>query len=103
MSHKIELKEEVYDILTKHCVETYKKNEMIPADILLNELMSYPEIPIHYPYHHFIMPAVLLTLSRQLKTTLPKKIYLQCLTVQNRVPKMFSVVFVVFMAPVVLR
>lgn len=63
MSHKIELKEEVYDILTKHCIETYKKNEMIPADKLLDELMGYPEIPIHYPYHHFIMPAVLLTLA----------------------------------------
>ena len=62
MAHTIELKDEVYDLLRQHCKRTLAAGQMMPVDQLLEELMDYPEIPMHYPYHHFILPAALLTL-----------------------------------------
>lgn len=63
MAAKIELKDEVYQMLKEHCLNVLKEGRRPHVDELLNEMMSYPEIPMHYPYHHFIMPAALLTLA----------------------------------------
>lgn len=61
--HKIELKPEVFSTLEQHCLQTLKTKSTMPVDKLIQQMMDYPEIPIHYPYHHFIMPAALLTLA----------------------------------------
>ena len=60
---KIELKEEVYQMLKEHCLEVHAAKRSLTVDELLVEMMRHPEIPMHYPYHHFIMPAALLTLA----------------------------------------
>lgn len=61
--HKIELKTEVFLTLEQHCLQTLKNKVTMPVDKLMEQMMDYPEIPMHYPYHHFIMPAALLTLA----------------------------------------
>lgn len=61
--HKIELKSEVFFSLEEHCLQTLKNKNTLPVDKLMEQMMDYPEIPMHYPYHHFIMPAALLTLA----------------------------------------
>ena len=61
--HKIELKSEVFFTLEEHCLQTLKNKNTMPVDKLMEQMMDYPEIPMHYPYHHFIMPAALLTLA----------------------------------------
>lgn len=61
MAHTMELKEEVFEMLKEHCLKVLDENEVKAVDRIMVELMDYPEIPMHYPYHHFIMPAALLT------------------------------------------
>lgn len=60
MAHQIILKEEVYQKIKEKCLSFYgEKRKDIFA--MQQEIMDFPEIPMHYPYHHFILPAVLLT------------------------------------------
>lgn len=62
-AHEIVLKEEVFEALKQHCLEVHAAHRQMNVDELLMELMDNPDVPIHYPYHHFIMPAALLTLA----------------------------------------
>ena len=61
--HKIELKPEVFLTLKKHCLQTFQSKTIMPVDKLMEQMMDYKEIPMHFPYHHFILPAALLTLT----------------------------------------
>lgn len=63
MAHVIELKDEVYEMLMQHCLKRLSEGREMSVDKLMEEMMDYPEIPMHFPYHHFIMPAALLTLA----------------------------------------
>ncbi|MCI1328668.1 MAG: DUF5714 domain-containing protein [Lachnospiraceae bacterium] len=63
MAYTINLDPAVYEKLRNHCVETRKAGRSLTADEMINELMDFEEIPMHHPYHHFIMPAALLTLA----------------------------------------
>lgn len=60
MSHEVELEDSVYEMIIRHCMDFYERGRI---DIIgmQQEIMDLPEIPMHYPYHHFIVPAVLLT------------------------------------------
>lgn len=60
MAHQVVLKEEVYQEIIDKCLSFYEERR---RDIfgMQQEIMDLPAIPMHYPYHHFIMPAVLLT------------------------------------------
>lgn len=60
MSHEVELNESVFGYIKDQCLRFYEAG---CTDIfrMQQEIMDYPEIPMHYPYHHFIVPAVLLT------------------------------------------
>lgn len=60
---KIELKQEMYDLITETCLDIYGQKTMLPVDQALMRLMDLPGIPMHYPYHHYIMPAAFLTLT----------------------------------------
>ena len=67
MAHNIVLKEEVYQLITEKCLQFYREGR---RDIfgMQQEVMDLPEIPMHYPYHHYIVPAVvaaLLTMTWQ--------------------------------------
>lgn len=68
MAHVITLADSVYEMLKNHCLNVEKD---MTVDELLMEMMDYPEIPIHFPYHHFIMPAALLTLAAR-EDNIPK-------------------------------
>lgn len=61
--HKIELKQEIFDAITETCVQMYRSGEAMTADQALMRLMDLPGIPMHYPYHHYILPAAFLTLA----------------------------------------
>ncbi|MGN0658522.1 MAG: DUF5714 domain-containing protein [Emergencia sp.] len=60
---KIELKQEILDSIMEECLQLYREGKMVPVDQALMRLMDLPGIPMHYPYHHYIMPAALLTLA----------------------------------------
>ncbi len=60
MAYANQLEDRVFILLKEHCLKIRKA---MPVDELMIEMMDYPDIPIHYPYHHFIMPAALLTLA----------------------------------------
>lgn len=50
-----------YQYIKEACLKAFKENEVIaPAD-LATALMRHPEMPMHYPFHHFLVPAVMLT------------------------------------------
>lgn len=52
---------EVYDILLAKCLEMYISKESLNVFDMATKLMDYEGIPMHHPFHHFIVPAVLLT------------------------------------------
>lgn len=54
---------DIYQELTQICLETLHSGTVPAAEELLNRMMDHPDVPMHYPYHHFIMPAALLTLA----------------------------------------
>lgn len=57
---KIELLDSVYEELTEICLGEYRYDKVNVLE-LLEKMMDHPQIPMHYPYHHFILPAALLT------------------------------------------
>ena len=59
----IVLKQEIFDRITEVCLETFSAGEMCRAEEMLMKLMDIQGVPMHYPYHHYIMPAALLTLA----------------------------------------
>lgn len=56
------MQEMSYDRITETCLEAFGENA---ADALglLERLMNQPGVPMHDPVHHYIMPALLLTLA----------------------------------------
>lgn len=58
-----ELAQEVFDRLKDACVEALKTRSVSRADEMINILMDTKGVIIHCPYHHFIVPAVLLTMA----------------------------------------
>ncbi len=59
----IVLKQEIFDQITQTCMETFSEGKLCKAEEMLMKLMDIPGVPMHYPYHHYIMPASLLTLA----------------------------------------
>ncbi len=58
-----ELQQEVFDRLKDECVKALKTRSVSRADEMINILMDTEGVIIHCPYHHFIVPAVLLTMA----------------------------------------
>ena len=58
-----ELKQEVYDRIKDRCIDILKNRSVSRADEMINELMDLEGVIIHCPYHHFIVPATLLTMA----------------------------------------
>ena len=56
----IVLKDEIFGAIKEKCLTLFdeKKTDLYE---MAAELMEIREIPMHYPYHHYIVPAVLLT------------------------------------------
>lgn len=57
------MKDEVFAELRKVCRQIFEDGKKMKAEEALMELMNAEEILMHCPYHHFIMPAALLTLA----------------------------------------
>ncbi len=62
MAHEVELNEAVYQMIKAQCLKFFEEGNANVFD-MQQKIMDFPEIPMHYPYHHFIVPAVLLTAS----------------------------------------
>lgn len=56
-----ELKQELFDRLREICMETRRAEESMSVTRMLTRLMDLEGLPMHCPYHHFIVPAALLT------------------------------------------
>lgn len=61
--HEIHLNREIFDDITDVCLDIYDKGELLPVDEVLKRMMDLPGVPMHYPYHHYILPAAFLTLA----------------------------------------
>lgn len=61
--HKIEVDNSIYQNITDHCLAMYDSGEL-NVFTMIQRLMDLPGVPMHYPYHHYMMPAVLLTVCR---------------------------------------
>lgn len=56
-----EWKEEVFDQLRMICMDVFRKEEILPVNEMMDRMMELEGLPIHCPYHHFIVPAAMLT------------------------------------------
>lgn len=59
----------IYDEITKKCLEMYDDSEESTVDEILMRLMDIPGVPMHDPFHHYIMPASLLVATAKAKRT----------------------------------
>lgn len=59
----IELKKETYNDLKLICYDMFDKGEIITVNKAFDLLMKLKNLPMHCPYHHFILPAAMLTLT----------------------------------------
>ena len=60
---KIEWKQEVIEKMKEACLAQYRDGTAMKVDEVMKRLMDIEGVPMHYPNHHFIMPAGLLTLA----------------------------------------
>lgn len=60
---KYDLKQEIFDQLKAQCLTIHQSGKKVKVEEALMSLMNAPGMAMHCPYHHFIMPAVLLTLA----------------------------------------
>lgn len=65
-----------YDRIAQVCLDAYRSEESIPAFVLMERLMDIPGMPMHCPPHHYMMPALLLTLMAK-KCGTPEDLYLE--------------------------
>ena len=56
-----------YDIITERCLQYYESGEQKNIWQLATEIMDFQGFPMHCPKHHFLVPAVLLTVCRQVQ------------------------------------
>ena len=61
MAHEIILSQEIFDKIKKQCMDVYKKGVQPELSGFIMSLMDIEGVPMHFPYHHFMLPAVLLT------------------------------------------
>lgn len=52
------------DQIEARCLELLDAGEVLDAVEIANRLMALPDLPMHCPYHHFLVPAALLTAAR---------------------------------------
>ena len=57
------MEQEIFDKIKEECIRTLKTRSVSRCDELINNLMDLEGVIIHCPYHHFIVPAVLLTMA----------------------------------------
>lgn len=81
------MQEMSYDHITRRCLETYDNPE-IDALALLEALMDQAGVPMHDPVHHYIMPAVLLTVASRKKGYGLKKLRELLETAEERARKL---------------
>ena len=57
------MKDEVFTDMRAVCKKIYEEGKNLKADEALMKLMNMEGMPMHCPYHHFIMPAALLCIA----------------------------------------
>jgi hypothetical protein len=57
--------DEFYNKVTDGCLSAFDRGESADAVALADSLMQMPGFPMHYPVHHYLVPAVLLTVCRK--------------------------------------
>lgn len=50
-----------YAYITEECLGAFRMGRPIVPARLAVQIMRHPEFPMHYPYHHYLVPAVMLT------------------------------------------
>lgn len=57
----------VFEDLKEHCLELFRDRHSVNVSEIAVSLMEMPGVPMHYPFHHFIVPASLLTATAAAK------------------------------------
>ncbi|WP_195267147.1 DUF5714 domain-containing protein [Eubacterium sp. 1001713B170207_170306_E7] len=50
-----------YTYITEECINAYREETPVVPVAQAVRIMKHPEFPMHYPYHHYLVPAVMLT------------------------------------------
>ena len=54
------------DIIDKACISAFEAEEPVSVFSLCENIMDDPKLPMHCPYHHYLIPAVLLTAASKI-------------------------------------
>ena len=54
------------DIIDKACISAFEAEEPVGVFSLCENIMDDPKLPMHCPYHHYLIPAVLLTAASRI-------------------------------------
>lgn len=51
------------DIIDEACISAFEAEDAVGVFSLCENIMDDPKLPMHCPYHHYLIPAVLLTVA----------------------------------------
>lgn len=68
------------EIVEKSCRAYYERKTDLPPAVMAKEIMEQDTLPMHHPYHHYIVPAVLLT-KATLERDIPMPDFLEMMQV----------------------
>ena len=57
--------EQYYDKITEYCLKAYAEDNVDDVTALATGVMDIEGFPMHYPTHHYMVPAVLLSAARK--------------------------------------
>ncbi|MDL2253154.1 DUF5714 domain-containing protein [Ruminococcaceae bacterium OttesenSCG-928-I18] len=57
--------DEYYDKITEYCLKAWDSDSVEDVVELATGVMDMPGHPLHYPTHHYLVPAVMLTAARK--------------------------------------
>lgn len=57
-----------YAYITEECLGVFRMDKPIVPAKLAVQIMKHPEFPMHYPYHHYLVSAVMLTAVYRLRS-----------------------------------
>lgn len=72
------------DVIEKACLSAFEAGERQTALALCERIMDDPSLPMHSPYHHFLIPAVLATTACMIQNESEERLVALLKTVRER-------------------
>ena len=80
------------DIIDKACISAFEAEEPVGVFSLCENIMDDPKLPMHCPYHHYLIPAVLLTAASRISGETEEMLQKRLKTARERAGRLLRTV-----------